>query len=165
MEGRLNSSGSGTFQTPFGASAALNGVTLSNGATYINNADATLSVSGAIANGGTIQINASGGAASTMLLTGNTTFTGGTISLSYNNSLYNDAGIGTNTQRPDLDQLRIPARFRERETLAAFTLVNNGTVNANVRPRRFYLGLSAPTTNTGVMEATNGGTLGLIRRY
>src|ERR1700722_2516221 len=156
--GTLNSSGSGTFQTPFGTSASLNGVTLSNGATYINNADATLSVSGAIANGGTIQINANGAAASTLLLSGATTLTGGTVTLSYNNALYNGATIASATA-VTLTNSASSTIQGGGNIGGGLTLLNSGTVNAN--SPGFTLILGTPTTNTGLIEATNGGTLQL----
>jgi hypothetical protein len=156
--GTLNSSGSGTLQTPYGSSAALNGVTLSTGTDYINNADATLSVSGTITNNGTIQINANGGAGSTLLLTGNTTLTGGTVSLSYNNTLYNDASIGTNTAGLTLTNSST-STIQGAGNISGVALSNNGTVNAN--SAGFTLILASATTNTGLLEATNGGTLQL----
>jgi len=45
--------------------------------------------------------------------------------------------------------------------IGSLTLVNSGTINANDPAANFSLTLGAPTTNTGLIEATNGGTLDL----
>jgi hypothetical protein len=95
-----------------------------------------------------------------MLLSGNTTLTGATISLSYNDSLYNDALIGTNTSGLTLTNSNT-STIQGAGGIGGLTLVNNGTINANVSTSGLYLFLNAATTNTSLIEATNGGTFEL----
>jgi hypothetical protein len=164
--GTLNSMGGGTIQTLAGNGAALNGVTLTAGTTYINPGDAAVSVSGTITNNGNIQVNGNGAAASAMILTGNTTLSGsGTVTLSYNNPLFVSAGIAGASQMTGLILTNSSTQTIQGAGAiqgGGLTLVNNGTINAN-SPTGLTLivGGLAGITNTGLMEATTGGVLDL----
>jgi hypothetical protein len=112
--GTLTSTAGGTLETQAGNTAVLNGVTLAAGTTYINPADSNLLVSGTITNDGDIQINANGGAASNLQVTANTTLSGlGTVTLSYNNALFNDASILGAVGLTLLTPVTVPSREPE----------------------------------------------------
>jgi hypothetical protein len=159
--GTLTSTGGGTFETLAGNTGTLNGVTLAAGTTYINPADSNLLVSGTITNNGNIQVNASGGAASNLQVTANTTLSGtGTVTLSYNNTLFNDANIlGASAGLTLTNSSSSTIEGAGNIGSGGLTLANGGTVDANTAG--FTLLTTGAITNTGLLEANSGGTLDL----
>jgi fibronectin-binding autotransporter adhesin len=156
--GTLNSLNGGTLQTASFNTAALNGVTISTGTTYVNGNGSQLNVSGIITNNGVIQVNDTG-SSSVMELTGNLTLNGtGTVTLSQTGGgiaeiiEQNGATTLTNSSTSTIQGAGTVGD-------SDMKLVNNGTVNANVSGGTLTLTGTGGITNTGLLEASNGGVL------
>jgi hypothetical protein len=103
---------------------------------------------------GTVQINSSGSFTELVLL-GNATLSGGTITMSNNanNYIFGAATADTLTNQETIQGAGHIGNGQ-------MTLVNSGTINAN-QSQGITLQLSGGATNTGTIEAT-GGTLELL---
>jgi hypothetical protein len=154
--GTLNTSGTGVV-----ADLASNTVTLSNltnsGTFNIQN-NAITDIAGTITNNGTINLQ-SGGNNTYLSMPANSTLAGtGTLNLGQNGANYidgaqnvvftNDSTItGGNNANSDLIGN------------GHLAVVNHGTINANVSGDGMQINPGAASTNTKLLEATNGGTL------
>jgi fibronectin-binding autotransporter adhesin len=156
----------GAFQTLANGSGTLDGttqgaITISTGGTYLvpNNSD--LIVQGMITNKGTIELAAT--ANSVILgLNNNTTLNGGgTVSMSA--TLNGNAFIQQQIAGLTLTNVNNLIEGAGIIGNSALTLVNQsaGTVDANISGQTLHLNGSGGTTNTGLLEATSGGTLQL----
>jgi hypothetical protein len=171
--GTLNTLSGGTLETPFENTAYLDGstsgtLTLSTGSTYTMAQGSDTYLKGTINNQGTFQVNGGGGyntyfeagpGAQTLTLQG-----GGTITLSTtaagggNAYVYLDSNSTLNNTNNTIQgdgyiQINSGA-----------TLINAGTIDANSAGSPAVTNLevySGSVTNTGLMEATNNGTLQL----
>ena len=157
--GTLNSTGGGTLQTLLNSTATLNGVTISAGSTYKNGNNSDVFVSGTITNNGAIQVNAVANN-SILGLNANTTLTGGgTVTLS-------QTGAGAAIIQQQVGGVTLTNfnnTIQGAGTIGngglAFINQASGTVNANASGQTLTLNGSGAFTNTGLLEATNGGTL------
>ena len=156
--GTLTTTGNGLIQDT--GAVTLNGVTISSGSNYsVSNATLTV-LQGTITNNGTIQLN-SGGNNTDLQIVGPVTLTGsGTVTLSNNgaNRIYAPNGTDTLTLAQTLQgagQLGV----------GLLTLDNKGVIDANASTPMVIQANSNGVTNTGTIEATNGGTLDLRGLY
>jgi fibronectin-binding autotransporter adhesin len=176
--GTLNTLSGGTFQTANGTTATLdastNAITL-NG-TYTTGANAETFATGTFNNNGNFQINGGGNENAYILLTGNTTLqgSGGTVTLSTStNGGGGSAWLYNNTENVTLTNINNTISGEGQIGAGQLmTLINQtgGTVNANFNGGAFTstleLDLGGLTTNggvgitnTGLLEASNQGTL------
>ncbi len=152
--GTLTTTGTGQFYIPGGQQANLTTLTLSTGSVLNIQNNGELNTSGTITNDGTINISADGNSTYFYTPSGSTTLTGtGSVVLTSSGSNYtgilDTAGGATLTNDETISGAG---------TIENGTIVNNGTVNANVSGAAITIqGLTG--TNTKTMEATNGGTL------
>jgi hypothetical protein len=167
--GTLNTKNSGIFITPNGSSSTLNGsthgaLTLSTGSTYTSDFSTTTNIFGTINNNGNFQINGGNGTNTALTLGGNTTLQGigGTVTL---NSPQNNGGgaafiQGNGTTLTNTNNVIQGFGIIGNGTLA---LVNQsgGTIDANVSGGGITLNGTGNVTNTGLLEATNGGDLAI----
>jgi hypothetical protein len=167
--GALNISGGGVMQS-VGLLADLNGVTISSGSVYTTgtgtpNLDVTTRLDGAIVNKGTLHLKGGGGSDAKIYLGSDVTLSGGgTISMSVAGGLgsafLNSSGNGltlTNTNNTIQG-----AGFLGSD--AALNIVNEATIDANASGQTLdanSFGSIGGVTNTGLLEATSGGTLAL----
>ena len=160
--GTLNSNG-GTLGTPGGTTATLDGstgagaVTISG--TYTSGLDSETILKGTITNNGNIQVNAGSGNNTDLFIGGNTTLQGGgTVTLS------TVSGTGTafilqNAGGLTLTNVNNTIQGEGTVGNGGLTLVNQATVNANASGGTLLLNGSGGITNTGTLQASNGGTL------
>lgn len=157
--GTLSTAGTGWIYGASGGST-LENVTISSGSQFEVQNSATTDLVGTITNKGTITLDSTSTYVTLDVPSGTTTLTGGgtvvmgggaqysqiegasgTSFVNSNNTIEGTGNIGTGT----------------------LTLTNNGTINANVSPtalnQPLYIQSFGTMTNTGTLEATNGGTL------
>jgi hypothetical protein len=155
--------GAGTFQTT--TSGTLHAVTVSNGRTFTGLNGTTTNLVGTITNNGLIA-EASTGGQTDFILDGNVTLTGnGTVQLSNssNNRIY---GNGSNSLTIDTNQTVAGAgQLGINNGGFGFALDNKGTINANQAGGTLQVAPTQTVTNTGTMEASNGGTLHLLGSF
>ncbi|MBC7368602.1 MAG: choice-of-anchor D domain-containing protein [Undibacterium sp.] len=164
--GTLNSNG-GTLGTAAGSVAYLNGTTLGPitlQGTYTGAAGGSTYLDGMINNQGDLVVKGGAGA-NTFLYVGSSvtssaaTPNGGTVtleSLAGGGYAFIRSGGGTGVLTNAATSTIRGAGFLD----AGLTLVNQGTVNANVSGQTLVIN-SVPITNTGTMQATGGGVLSL----
>ncbi len=149
--GTITTSGTGLIHTQAGQTATLENLTNSGNFQVDNNSVTTLV--GTITNNGNMNL-ASGGSATEFQLSGNVTLSGtGTLTMSNNGNNFIFGAVAANT-------------FTNQETIQGsgnigngqMVFVNQGTVNAN-QSNALVIQTSGGTTNTGILEATAGGTL------
>jgi hypothetical protein len=146
-----------SFNNTLGYTASLNGLTLATG-TQVNVYNSnTLNILGTtFTNNGNILVNPGQNGGSTVLnVAGNTTLTGnGTVTLNYStsNAQFNTSANDTVTQ----DVHHTIQGFGDINA----SLINNGTVNANVSGQQLILQTNNMTNNS-LFEATGGGSLAL----
>jgi hypothetical protein len=157
--GTLTTSGGGLMESV--NTVTFNGITLSSGSTYtLPNGTSTV-LQGTITNKGNFQLNSAGNLTD-LRISGPVTLTGGgavTMDNNPNNRIYALNGTDTLTNGETIQgagQLGV----------GLLTLVNQGTIEANVAPPSNTALLVQPgsggATNTGgILEATNGATLQL----
>jgi len=163
--GTLTTSGGGTVQNS--GAATLNGVTISSGSTFtaVNASSTTLQ--------GTITINPtstlaqnSTGSFTDLHISGTVELAGGgtlAMSNSPNNRIF---ASGSDTLINDSSNtIQGSGQVGINNSGFAFTLTNNGTINANSSGNTLQVAPSNTVTNTNLMEATNGGTLALIGSF
>jgi fibronectin-binding autotransporter adhesin len=148
--------GVGTFvENGQGGYATLTGLTNASTIQISNNTE--LNLSGTIVNNGSIQENSSGNGTE-LIIQGNVALNGtGNVTLSNNgnNEIYGAAGTDVLTVA-STQTIQGAGNVGSNQ----MTLVNNGTIDANVSDSLF-LQTSGGTTNTNTIEATAGGTLTL----
>jgi len=133
------------------------GLTISPGTTFLTNGDSSLYLSGNIANNGMIQMNSN----SSLILNANTTLSGaGAVTLMENS----DGSFGANIHGATAGlTLTNASTIQGAGSIGNgdFTVVNSGTVNANVSGLALLLNANSlgGVTNAGLLEATNNGTL------
>jgi len=161
--GTITTASGGTVQNS--GTATLDGVTISSGSTFTAlNASSTTLV-GTITNNGTIAQNSTGSftdlhISGTVELAG-----GGTLAMSGspNNRIF---GTGSDTLINDVNHtIQGAGQLGIDNSGFAFTLNNAGTINANLSGNTLMVAPSNTVTNTGLMEATNGGVLALIGTF
>ncbi len=132
-----------------------NTLTIDSGdALSMNNATVLTIGGGSISNAGTLSMNSTGNNTD-LVLDANTTLSGGgTLTMSNNthNFIFGNATAVTLTNQ---ETIQGAGNIGDGE----MTLVNSGTINAN-QPSALTIQTSGGTTNTGLLEATGGGTLG-----
>jgi hypothetical protein len=153
--GTLNSSGGGVLEAI--GDVALNGVTISSGSTYsIGSGDRT-DLIGTIDNAGAIQI-AAGSNNAQLDSNGPVSLTGGgTVTMSNSGpfvAFLTQAVSGSPLTNVD-NTIQGSGQIGG---VAGLTLVNQGTIDANVSGQTLALN-GGGITNTGILEATNGGLL------
>lgn len=153
--GTLSSSANGLIESI--NSVTLNGVTLSAGTNYVNPDNTNTLLQGTITNNGTIALN-SGGNSTNLQISGPVTLTGtGTVNLgnNFNNRIYATNGVDTLT----IKQL---IQGAGQIGVGLTTLINQSTINANFSGSTLLIQPnSGGFTNSGILEATNGGVLEL----
>src|SRR5229473_8708639 len=152
----LTNSATGTIEVLAGGLNTLGG-TINNaaGGTFKIDNGAVLNLeAGTYSQLGTVQLNSSG-SFSELVLQGNVTLSGGTMTLSNNaqNYIFGHASTDVLTNQETIQG----AGHIGNSTM---TLVNSGTINAN-QSAGMIIQLSGGATNTGTIEAT-GGTLALV---
>ncbi len=155
--GTLTSDPADSFNTPGGATTTLeNGVTISTGTVYNILNDGQTNVSGNLTNNGTITVNLTAGANSTILDflgTGVNLLTGtGSVVLPGTNGQSEVVTANGSSLTVDTQQT-----IKGAGTIAA-TMTNNGTINADISGTTMLLD-SDPITNNNLIEATGGGIL------
>ncbi len=166
--GTLNTTVDGTMGSAGGTSDTLDGSThgaITNLGTFTVNDNSNVNIVGTIVNQGTISIASVNNGATLNIPSGDTaTLTGGgTVVLS-------TTGMGTANLNGFQGTLINTNNTIEGEGIIGstnnhLTFINNGIVDANVTGGVLFVSTSstpsAPTTNTGAFEATNGGILGI----
>ena len=158
--GTLTTAGGGVMDSGNGT---LSGLTISAGSTITNQNDNATLLQGAITNNGTIALASSGSLTDLQLGTGAALeiTSGGSLTLSdnFNNRIYSTTGAGTITNDVG-GTIQGSGQIGLGSGGNAFTLVNNGIINAN-QSAALQVSPGNGTTNTGTLEATNAGTLNL----
>jgi len=162
--GALTASGGATMQNQ--NTATLNGVTL-NGA-FLAGIGTSTNISGTITTNGSLQVASGNGANTVLGIAANTTLQGGVIQLS------NSTGLGGASY---IEQNEGSLTLTNNATIQGAGVIGNGgltfintasgVVNANVAGQSMLLNMGntvdagGALENSGVLEATNGGTLQL----
>jgi hypothetical protein len=155
--------GPGSIQT--NTSGTLHAVTVSNGTTFTGLNGTSTTLVGTITNNGTIA-QSSTGSTTDFHISGGVTLTGnGTFQLSnsVNNRVY---ASGSDSLTIDTNQKAAGAgQFGINNGGFGFALDNKGTINANQSGGTLQVAPTQTVTNTGTMEASNGGILHLLGGY
>jgi fibronectin-binding autotransporter adhesin len=156
--GTLSTAGTGVIYDATNQTAFLTNVT--NTGTYVIQNNAITEVNGTLTNTGTITVNA-GGNSTQFYLTGNTTLSGsGTVVLTSTDNQWTGYIDGVSGA-----VLTNESTITGWGTIGNGTLVlanaSNGVINSNISGGNITLNpyTSSTSTNAGLMEATNGGTL------
>jgi fibronectin-binding autotransporter adhesin len=153
--GTLTNSSTGTIEVASGINKLGGTINNSAGGTFKIDNNATLDLGGGTYSQlGTLQLNSSGNFTE-LVLDGNVTLTGGTVTLSNNTQNYIFGQISSDT-------------LTNQETIQGagqighgqMTLVNSGTINSNASSG-ITIQANGGVTNTGTLEATSGATLAL----
>jgi fibronectin-binding autotransporter adhesin len=159
--GTLTTAGTGLIHAQSGYSATLENLTIAGNYQVDNNA--TTVVVGTIVNNGNINL-ASSNNATELQLSGNVTLNGtGTLTMSNNANNYIFGATQTGVEVLT-NNINISGAGNFGDGLLIINNTSLGTINAN-QPNTLFINptvsSSAGVTNTGLMEATAGGTLGL----
>ena len=159
--GTLNALGGGTMETTPGTTATLDGtthgaLTISAGSTYTASNTGVTDILGAIVDKGAIQVNGGGGTNGELELTGAATLSGGgvvgmTTATGGGNAIVDGNGQ-TLTNAGDVIE-----GTGTIGTNGHLTVINGGTIDANISAGTLTLNGTGGITNTRVFEATNGG--------
>jgi fibronectin-binding autotransporter adhesin len=150
--GTITNSATGTIDLASGTTLLGGTINNSAGGLFEINNGAVLDLEGGIYSQlGTVQLNSTG--FSELVLQGNVTLSGGSVTLSNNSSNYIFGQVGADT-------------LTNQETISGagqigngtMTLVNSGTINAN-QSAGMTISANGGMTNTGTVEATAGATL------
>ena len=145
-----------------GSTATLDNVTISSGSTYTGAAGTTTTLLDGLTNKGTVQVDGGGGA-NTILQIGNSLSLsgGGTVNLSVASGGGNAFLRGSGVTLTNVDNtIQGAGNIGDSGALA---LVNQAKVDANATGQTLAVnGGNGGITNTGLLEATNGGTLQLL---
>jgi fibronectin-binding autotransporter adhesin len=159
--GTLTTTGGGTFESE---SSTLTGVTVSKNSVFTVSNNETTLINGAITNDGTIKIFGGSGANGELSLNSNTTLTGsGTVTLTTTVSGGGAAYILQNEGSLILTNTNDTIQGNGVIGDGGLALVNStkGIIDANVSGNALTLNGSGGITNTGLLEATNGGQLAI----
>ena len=157
--GTLNTASGGLLQTV--GTSTLNGVTISSGSTYTTGDGATTNLNTSLTNDGTFLIDGSAGNAIANL-GNNVTLSGGGVVIMKSGSgaaFLRGSGVTlTNTN----DTIQGAGNIGDN---AALTITNQATIDANASGQNLNLNQGGGViTNTGTLEATNGGTLNIFSK-
>jgi fibronectin-binding autotransporter adhesin len=150
----LTNSATGTIEVESGTNVLGGTINNSAGGLFEINNNAFLELQGGTyAKLGTVQMNSTGNF-SQLILEGNVTLSGGTVTMSNNTNNYIYGQVATDT-------------LTNQETISGagqigdgqMTLVNSGTINANQSANSLTINANDGMTNTGTVEATTGATL------
>ncbi|MFZ0309907.1 MAG: hypothetical protein WAL89_17165, partial [Candidatus Sulfotelmatobacter sp.] len=156
--GTLSTTGSGVVSNAANQTVILTNVT--NTGTYQIQNNGETAISGTLTNNGTITMEA-GGNVTELYLTGNTTLSGsGTVNLNTTNNQwtgYINGAAGTVLT----NQSNITGWGTVGNGAVEISNASNGVINSNLSGGNIFLNpyTSTASTNAGLMEATNGGTL------
>jgi hypothetical protein len=153
--GTLTSNAFGAFNEV--NSATLSGLTIVGGSTVNVENNTALTLQGTIVNSGKINLNSINNSTD-LIMNGNVVLNGtGTVNMSNNgnNFIYGAAGTDVLTVA-STQTIQGSGNVGDNQ----MTLVNNGTIDGN-QSTTLYIQASGGTTNTGTLEATNGGGLSL----
>jgi hypothetical protein len=156
--GTITTSGSGLIHTQSGQSGTLENLTNTGNYQLDNNSTTTLV--GTITNNGNINL-ASGGNVTQLLLSGNVTLSGsGTLTMSNNpeNFIYGASLTGTEVLT---NNITISGSGNIGKGLMVLNNTSLGTIDANQSNILNISPSAGGATNTGLLEATSGGTLAL----
>jgi fibronectin-binding autotransporter adhesin len=154
--GTLTNSSTGTIEIASGTNVLGGTINNSAGGTFKIDNNATLQLEGGTYSQlGTLQLNSSGNFTE-LVLEGNVTLSGGSVTMSNNTQNYIFGQVSTDT-------------LTNQETISGagqighgqMTLVNSGTINAN-QSSGITIQANGGVTNTGTLEATSGATLTLL---
>ncbi len=158
--GTLTTSSGGVINNVAGNNVFLTNVT--NSGNYFVQNNAATEINGTLTNNGTITLNASGNVTE-LYLTGNTTLsgTGSVVMTSSNNNwtaYFNGVSGSVLT-----NQTTINGWGTVGDSALQIANASNGIINSNVSGGNILLNplASATSTNAGLLEATNGGTLSM----
>jgi hypothetical protein len=150
--GNLTTSSGGSIQN--NGSATLNNATITSGSTYTDvNGNSTTLAGTTLTNNGTLALNSNGYDTDLIITNGTNVDLNGSGSVVMSNNAnnriygYGNASLTNNQTISGAGQIGV---------VGGFTLINNGTVNANVSTT---LEINDTVNNTGILEATSGGTL------
>jgi hypothetical protein len=154
--GTLTTSGTGVLTLD---NSTLNGVTISSGSTVTLDNGATTVLQGTNTNHGTIAQNSTG-SNTDIQLSGAVTLSGGTLSMSsnFNNRIYGPTGTESLVNDAG-STIQGSGQIGINNGGFAFTLTNNGTIDANQSAAALQVAPTTAVTNSGTLEATAGGTL------
>jgi len=153
--GTLTNSATGTIEIASGTNTLGGTINNSAGGTFKIDNNATLDLEGGTYSQlGTVQLNSSGNFTE-LVLDGDVTLSGGTVTLSNNSQNYIFGQLSSDT-------------LTNQETIQGagqighgqMTLVNSGTINSN-QSSGITIQANGGVTNTGTLEATSGATLTL----
>jgi hypothetical protein len=167
QSGTLNSLNGGTLETAGGATldGSTNGaLTLSKGSTYTGNPGTTTNVLGTITNHGNFHMIGGSNANTVFGLSGSTTLNGGgTVTLAYNGNGNGAAYILQNAGGLTLTNVDNTIQGTGIIGDGGLALVNQskGKIDANVSGAGLTLNGGGGVTNTGLLEATKNGILGI----
>jgi len=148
--GNLTSASGGEIQGAVGAT--LQGVTITQGSTYSVYSGAWNALSGNLVNQGTVLMGGNGIGSTLYIESSTSTFAGGgTVNLSNNSSIQGLSSTQSLVNQDNTIQGQGSIGY-----LSSF--INGGTVNANVSGGTLTIE-SAPTTNNGTFQVTEGSTL------
>ena len=156
--GTLSTAGTGVIQNVSGYNVFLNNIT--NSGAYVMQNNGTTEISGTITNTGTMTAEGTGNTTG-LYLTGNATLTGsGSVTLQNSGSATNYIYGVTGSVLTNHQTIQGVGNVGD----GALTIANasNGTIDANVNGATLELqpDTAVPSTNAGLLEATNGGVLG-----
>jgi len=158
--GTLSTTGTGVINGVSGSNIFLTNVTNAGNFTLQNN-NAT-EISGTLTNNGTITLDA-GGNVTELYLTGNTTLSGtGTVVLTSSDNQWSAYFNGVSGSVLT-NQTTITGWGTIGNSALGITNASNGIINSNISGGNIMVNpvTTLTSTNAGIMEATNGGTLTL----
>ena len=134
---------------------SLDGVTITSGSTFSVDPGQSTSLTGDLTNHGTVLIGNSGGDGTILYLAAPTVYLSGGGTVTLNNASSHLRGSASSDTLVNEDNT-----IQGQGNIDGLNFINQGTVNANVAGGTTEaLTIQAPTTNTGTLEATRGGTL------
>ena len=161
--GTLTTASGGVMQNSgFISNATISGVTISAGSTFSEADGSVTTLVGTITNQGTIALDSSGINNADLAISGSVSLTGGgTVALG--NSTYNVIYGATASHTGSETLTNVNNTIQGGGTLGdgELALINQGTIDANLSTPLTIEPSAGGVTNTGVLEATGGGTLTL----
>lgn len=160
----LTNTGGGVMRTVAGKTPTLSGVTISPGSTYTQTDGTTSDLTGTITNNGTIALNGGGGKSAVLLLTGNTSLTGGgTVQMTDSTGSGNAFFEGNGFTLTNVNTISGTGTIGN----GTLGLINTGTIEAATAGGTEMLALNGTggVANNGTFEASNGATLGIVPSF
>jgi len=146
-----------------GAYPTLDGSThgaLTINGTYTNAQNSSTYALGAINNTGNFQINGGNGSNSTLNFSGNTVLQGGgSVTLSTASGGGSAFIVSSNTLTNADNTIQGAGNISNGSDITNLTLVNQGSIDANVNGQALSVSANGGITNTGLLDASNGGYL------